>query len=67
MNPRVKIYCIRSVAEAALAICHGVAALGLVSGMSSGPGVIGEGLAANSQIYPSPYFCVASSLAGSAS
>jgi phosphoribosylanthranilate isomerase len=42
LNPRVKICCIRSVAEAALAIRHGAAALGLVSAMPSGPGVIAE-------------------------
>ena len=42
MNPRVKICCIRNVAEAALAIRHGAAALGLVSAMPSGPGVIAE-------------------------
>lgn len=42
MKPRVKICCIRSVAEAALAIHHGAAALGLVSAMPSGPGVIAE-------------------------
>ncbi|TAL05770.1 MAG: phosphoribosylanthranilate isomerase [Verrucomicrobia bacterium] len=41
--PRVKICCIRSVAEAALAIRHGAAAIGLVSAMPSGPGVIAEG------------------------
>ena len=43
MKPRVKICCIRNVAEAALAIRHGAAALGLVSAMPSGPGVIAEG------------------------
>lgn len=42
MNPRVKVCCIRSVAEAALAIPHGASALGLVSAMPSGPGVIAE-------------------------
>ena len=42
MKPRVKICCIRNVAEAALAIRHGAAALGLVSAMPSGPGVIAE-------------------------
>jgi phosphoribosylanthranilate isomerase len=39
---RLKICCIRSVAEAALAIRHGAAAIGLVSAMPSGPGVIAE-------------------------
>jgi phosphoribosylanthranilate isomerase len=41
-RPRVKICCIASVAEAWLAIMHGAAALGLVSRMPSGPGVISE-------------------------
>lgn len=40
--PRVKICCISSLAEAQLAITHGAAALGLVSHMPSGPGVISE-------------------------
>ena len=40
--PRVKICCISSVEEAALAIECGAAALGLVSAMPSGPGVISE-------------------------
>ena len=41
-RPRVKICCINSVAEAALAVRHGAAAVGLVSAMPSGPGVITE-------------------------
>jgi phosphoribosylanthranilate isomerase len=41
-RPRVKICCIASYEEAALAIEHGAAALGLVSAMPSGPGVIPE-------------------------
>jgi phosphoribosylanthranilate isomerase len=41
-RPRVKICCIRSVAEAWMAIRHGASALGLVSEMPSGPGVIPE-------------------------
>ena len=44
--PRVKICCIRSVDEARLAVAHGAAALGLVSAMPSGPGVISEELIA---------------------
>jgi phosphoribosylanthranilate isomerase len=40
--PRVKICCIASVAEAALAIECGASALGLVSQMPSGPGVISD-------------------------
>jgi phosphoribosylanthranilate isomerase len=39
---RVKICCIASVAEAQLAIRHGAMAVGLVSAMPSGPGVIDE-------------------------
>ncbi len=41
-SPRVKICCIGSVAEAWLAIERGASALGLVSEMPSGPGVISE-------------------------
>jgi phosphoribosylanthranilate isomerase len=40
--PRVKICCISSVQEAALAVECGAAALGLVSHMPSGPGVISD-------------------------
>jgi phosphoribosylanthranilate isomerase len=42
--PRVKICCIASVEEARLAIECGASALGLVSAMPSGPGVIPEEL-----------------------
>jgi phosphoribosylanthranilate isomerase len=42
MKPRVKICCISSLAEAALAVRYGASALGLVSAMPSGPGVIAE-------------------------
>ncbi len=41
---RVKICCIASVEEAALAVRHGAAALGLVGRMPSGPGVIDDPL-----------------------
>jgi phosphoribosylanthranilate isomerase len=41
-NPRVKICCIGSIDEAALAIEAGASALGLVSHMPSGPGVISD-------------------------
>jgi phosphoribosylanthranilate isomerase len=41
-KPRVKICCIASVAEAELAILYGASAIGLVSAMPSGPGVIDE-------------------------
>lgn len=43
---RVKICCISSVSEARLAIKYGASALGLVSQMPSGPGVIDESLIA---------------------
>ena len=39
---RVKVCCIASVEEARLAIAHGADAIGLVSEMPSGPGVIDE-------------------------
>jgi phosphoribosylanthranilate isomerase len=42
--PRVKICCIASPAEAALAIASGASAIGLVSRMPSGPGPIPESL-----------------------
>jgi phosphoribosylanthranilate isomerase len=42
--PRVKICCISSIDEAQLAIRHGASALGLVSAMPSGPGVITDAL-----------------------
>jgi phosphoribosylanthranilate isomerase len=51
MNVRVKICCIKSVEEAALAIRYGASALGFVSAMPSGPGPISEELIA--QIIPS--------------
>lgn len=40
--PRVKICCIQDENEARIAIRHGASALGLVSAMPSGPGVIAE-------------------------
>lgn len=43
-RPRVKICCISSIEEARLAIRYGASALGLVSAMPSGPGVISEEL-----------------------
>jgi len=46
MRPRVKICCIGSIEEAWTAINHGASALGLVSDMPSGPGVISEDLIA---------------------
>src|SRR5271165_3652537 len=45
-TPRVKICCIASVDEAALAIDCGASALGLVSRMPTGPGVISDQLIA---------------------
>jgi phosphoribosylanthranilate isomerase len=41
-RPRVKICCISSVEEARLAVRYGADAVGLVSAMPSGPGVIAE-------------------------
>jgi phosphoribosylanthranilate isomerase len=41
-HPRVKVCCIKSVEEAWMAIDAGAAALGLVSHMPSGPGVISD-------------------------
>jgi phosphoribosylanthranilate isomerase len=46
MKPRVKVCCISSAEEARLAVECGAAAVGLVSEMPSGPGVIGEELIA---------------------
>ena len=45
-TPRVKICCIASVTEAALAVDAGASAIGLVSHMPSGPGVIHDDLIA---------------------
>jgi phosphoribosylanthranilate isomerase len=45
-TPFVKICCISSEAEARMAVAHGVSAIGLVSAMPSGPGVIGDDLIA---------------------
>jgi phosphoribosylanthranilate isomerase len=45
-QPRVKVCCISSVEEAWLAIRYGASALGLVSEMPSGPGVVSEELIA---------------------
>lgn len=42
MIPRIKICCISSVQEEQVALRHRVSALGLVSAMPSGPGVIDE-------------------------
>lgn len=39
---RLKVCCIASVAEAELAVAHGASAIGLVSAMPSGPGVIAD-------------------------
>lgn len=46
-NPRVKICCIQDSREAQKAIAAGASALGLVSAMPSGPGVITEDAIAN--------------------
>jgi phosphoribosylanthranilate isomerase len=44
MTVRIKICCISSVEEARTAVRHGASALGLVSAMPSGPGVIADDL-----------------------
>lgn len=54
MNTRVKVCCISSVAEARLAVRYGAAALGLVSAMPSGPGVIDEALIAEIAAFAPP-------------
>ncbi len=46
MTPRVKVCCIASVAEAQTAAAAGAAALGLVSAMPSGPGVVADAVIA---------------------
>ncbi len=43
-RPRIKICCISSIEEAELAVRYGASAIGLVSEMPSGPGVISEKL-----------------------
>jgi phosphoribosylanthranilate isomerase len=54
-HPRVKICCIRSLAEAWTAIRHGASALGLVSEMPTGPGVIPESTIAQiARVVPPP-------------
>jgi phosphoribosylanthranilate isomerase len=47
LHPRLKVCCILSHEEAALAVCAGASALGLVSAMPSGPGVIEEEMIAD--------------------
>ncbi len=44
--PRLKVCCIGSIEEARLAVAAGASAVGLVSAMPSGPGVIAESLIA---------------------
>lgn len=41
-RPRIKICCIKSVAEARAAVAHGADAIGLVSAMPSGAGIIAD-------------------------
>lgn len=43
-RPRLKVCCISSIEEARLAVSYGASAIGLVSSMPSGPGVIPEKL-----------------------
>jgi len=47
MKTRIKICCIASVEEAAMAIAHGADAIGLVAKMPSGPGPIADELIAD--------------------
>lgn len=55
MRTRLKVCCIASVDEARLAIRHGADALGLVSAMPTGPGVIAdEACAAIARAVPPP-------------
>ena len=44
IKPKIKVCCIQSIEEANLAIKYGTSAIGLVSEMPSGPGVISEDL-----------------------
>lgn len=44
IRPRIKICCISSLEEAGLAVRYGASALGLVSSMPSGPGIIPDDL-----------------------
>ena len=54
-RPRVKICCIGSLREARMAIEYGASALGLVSEMPSGPGVISEEMIAEiASVVPPP-------------
>ena len=53
-RPRVKICCIGSLDEAWMAIDHGASAVGLVSEMPSGPGVIPDALIAEIAIRVPP-------------
>lgn len=53
LKPRVKICCISSIEEARMAVQYGASALGMVSSMPSGPGVIQDELiAAIARIVP---------------
>ena len=55
LGPRIKICCISSVAEARHAIRCGADALGLVSNMPSGPGVISEAVIAEIALMVPPH------------
>jgi phosphoribosylanthranilate isomerase len=55
LHPRLKVCCIQSAQEARLAVRYGASALGLVSAMPSGPGVITEeAIAAIAAAVPPP-------------
>ena len=58
-TPRVKICCIANAAEIALAVAAGASALGLVSAMPSGPGVLaGDIIAHLAMLVPPPVMSV---------
>ena len=58
-TPRVKICCIANAAEIALAVAAGASALGLVSAMPSGPGVLADDIIAHlAMLVPPPMISV---------
>ncbi len=58
-TPRVKICCIANAAEIALAVAAGASAIGLVSAMPSGPGVLADDIIAHlAMLVPPPVMSV---------
>ena len=55
LSPKVKICCISSTAEAALAMKYGADALGLVGAMPSGPGIITDNQIKEIAVYIPPH------------